>query len=549
MDFVPFEVIGYSKTMRGPVHAHFAVMQDNWDDYGFKTTYQLYHNNNGRADLIGTIKILRRGQKTGYENELKIGQRFDKLSDEFCSAGQSLDYYERLARLPSELRQMALYGLRDIVANPSIRSEFRNELGYSKSLFRDTDENVDHIGLADALLRGSFDTLPATHLSLTFHPTGWENALEFSFDAPATKYDIDLIWDPKRRIKVGLPRRIAVLIGRNGSGKSTLLMRFARVAYASPDERIESPILRALGSISPHGLGFTRIIAISYSAFDSFQIPGTTVSDRERIVSDLETQAGRFVFCGLRDIAAEVRRDLAEDDKAPNQSDRSKTSLLKPIEKLADEFVEITQKIFNSPGKFDLLLYAIEPVLVEPSFGSDNSAQFLKDLTDDTRENFLRLSTGHKIVLHIIASLVLHIEPKSIVLFDEPESHLHPPLLAALMHAIRAVLDKRDAFAILATHSPVVLQETLSRHVKKIRRDGDIIKVEATVSETFGENVGLLTYDAFQLTAGATDYHLALQNLANQYSSLEEIEALFDRGLSSQARAYIMSLLAEKKSG
>lgn len=549
MDTVPFEVIGYSRTMREPVHAHFAVMQDNWDDYGFKTSYQLYHNNDGRADLIGTIKILRRGQQTGYENELKIGQRFEKLSDEFCSAGQTLDYYERLARLPPTLRQMALTGLRDIVADPSIRSLFRDELGYHKSLFRDTNESVDHIVLAEALLRGSYDTLPATDLKLTFQPTGWDNALEFSFDAPQTRYDASLIWDHTKRARNQLPRRIAVLIGRNGSGKSTLLMRFARVAYASPDERTESTILRSLGSIAPHGLGFTRIIAISYSAFDSFQIPGTSVSDREQIVKDIESHAGRFVFCGLRDIAAEVRRDLSDEDKAPNQSDRSKTSLLKPIERLADEFAEIIQKIGSVPAKLDLLLFAIEPVLVEPSFSIDDSHLFIKDIFDDTREKFLKLSTGHKIVLHIIASLVLHIEPKSIVLFDEPESHLHPPLLAALMHAIRAVLNHRDAFAIVATHSPVVLQETLARHVKKIRRDGDIIRVEETAAETFGENVGLLTYDAFQLTAGTTDFHGVLQSLATHYTSLDEIEALFDRGLSSQARAYIMSLLAEKKVG
>ncbi|MBW6100166.1 ATP-binding protein [Escherichia coli] len=52
---------------------------------------------------------------------------------------------------------------------------------------------------------------------------------------------------------------------------------------------------------------------------------------------------------------------------------------------------------------------------------------------------------------------------RCLVLFDEPETHLHPPLLAVLMSALRIVLNEVDAFAIVATHSPVVVQETLSK--------------------------------------------------------------------------------------
>lgn len=85
-------------------------------------------------------------------------------------------------------------------------------------------------------------------------------------------------------------------------------------------------------------------------------------------------------------------------------------------------------------------------------------------------EMFARWSTGHKIVMHAAVSMVAYTEAKAIVLIDEPESHLHPPLLAAFMHAVRPILDKNDAFAVIATHSPVVVQETLGRHVSVVRR-------------------------------------------------------------------------------
>jgi hypothetical protein len=40
----------------------YALQQDDWDDYGFKTTYHLYQNLlDGNVELVGSIKILRRG--------------------------------------------------------------------------------------------------------------------------------------------------------------------------------------------------------------------------------------------------------------------------------------------------------------------------------------------------------------------------------------------------------------------------------------------------------------------------------------------------------
>jgi hypothetical protein len=62
---------------------------------------------------------------------------------------------------------------------------------------------------------------------------------------------------------------------------------------------------------------------------------------------------------------------------------------------------------------------------------------------------------------------------------------------SCLMHAVRIVLEEKNAFAIVATHSPVVLQETLARHVRIVRRIGDSFEVLTPDMETFGENVGI----------------------------------------------------------
>lgn len=152
-------------------------------------------------------------------------------------------------------------------------------------------------------------------------------------------------------------------------------------------------------------------------------------------------------------------------------------------------------------------------------------------------------STGHKIVTHSIVSLVAYTEPKSIVLFDEPETHLHPPLLAAFMHATRTVLRYNDAFAVVATHSPMVAQETLSRHTPIIRRSAGETRISAPRIETYGESIGEITNKIFGLTADATDFQQVLARLVEAGLNLDQIEDLFDRGLSLQARAFVMTEL------
>jgi predicted ATPase len=170
-------------------------------------------------------------------------------------------------------------------------------------------------------------------------------------------------------------------------------------------------------------------------------------------------------------------------------------------------------------------------------------------ISNDPVGNFRKWSTGHKIALHLVASLVAFTEPKSIVLIDEPESHLHPPLLAALMHAVRAILRRNDAFAIVATHSPVVVQETLSRHVSIVRRSGDETRIFRPRIQTYGESIGEITNEVFGLTADATDFHVTLAKMVDRGMSLEAIEGMFEGGLSMQARAFVMTKLASGGAG
>ncbi len=535
-----FTVVPPSRADPSPISS-VVLQQDNWNDFSFQTLYHLYVFTDVFSGGIGPVKILRRGQTKADGIQLAQG-RLERLSEDYCALGQSLDYYERLAELPEEIRLTILSHLRDALAFPDHAETFFDEPGWSISVLRDVDWESFRRD-ASVLLERDYTRVARLGLELSFQVAGWANPLRLDFSAPSDWQ----FWVPSGTGK--LPERIAVLTGRNGSGKSTLLARLARILHASQRDR-SRPELAALGSIEPPGIGFTRVLNIAYSAFDAFQIPGLDERDRRQIADDLRRGTGRYHFCGLRDIVRELEEGLVDTDdpqiESPNTAfrDRQRRTLLKSTDELAAEFTRTVEQI-SKGGRHDLFDAAVKIIASDPSFrdlGTDPASIVMQAPGDI----FALWSTGHKIVMHATASMVAYTQAKSIVLIDEPESHLHPPLLAAFMHALRLILDKNDAFAVVATHSPVVVQETLGRHVSVVRRKDVEITIHPPRIETYGESIGEITNEVFGLNSDATDFHKTLKSMVQAGMTLESIEGLFERGLSLQARAYVMSELARK---
>lgn len=512
--------------------------QDKWNDFNFQTQYHLHLATPEFTGRIGTVKILKKGQISADPQLLSIGP-LEPFGEEWVSLGQNLDYYERLAGLPETLRKEILEFLRDALVMPAHAATFQEEGGWITSVMRYIDWTSFQRD-ASVLLQRDYTKVANIRVALEFHMRGAVNPLKINFAGPS-----DLEWFADQE---ALPDRMAVIVGRNGSGKSTLLSRLARVLHASQKDRT-TDVMMDLGTVAPAGIGFTRIVNIAYSAFDTFQLPGVDYEERRQIADDLERGTGRYYYCGLRDIVKEVRRTEGIGDTdgqlpQPHGPDRQGSILLKSHEDLKREFVDLIKRI-QDMDRVQLLREVCEILASDSSFadlGNDPTASILAH----SQSWFEYWSTGHKVTMHAVASLVAHTEPKSIVLIDEPETHLHPPLLAALMHAIRLILRKNDAFAVIATHSPVVIQETLRRHISVVKRSGSQIAIHQPVIETYGESIGEITNEIFGLNADATDFHHSLSQLVEKGLSLDQIESFFNPGLSIQARAYVMTEIARK---
>jgi len=162
---------------------------------------------------------------------------------------------------------------------------------------------------------------------------------------------------------------------------------------------------------------------------------------------------------------------------------------------------------------------------------------------------FSRLSSGHKIVLLTITRLVETVAERTLVLLDEPEAHLHPPLLSAFIRALSDLLIDRNGVAIIATHSPVVVQEVPKRCVWKVRRSGTVSVAERPDIETFGESVGVLTREIFGLEVAESGFHRLLNENVAGAQSYEQIVTRFNGELGGEAKGIIRGLIADRDQG
>jgi predicted ATP-dependent endonuclease of OLD family len=150
-------------------------------------------------------------------------------------------------------------------------------------------------------------------------------------------------------------------------------------------------------------------------------------------------------------------------------------------------------------------------------------------------------------VLLIVTRLVGTVEERTLVLIDEPEAHLHPPLLSAFVRTLSELLSNRNGVAVIATHSPVVLQEVPKSCVWKIRRNGTSIVAERPEIETFGENVGILTREVFGLEVTHSGFHKLLYDAVVETGDFDDAVHRFGGELGGEAKAILRRLVAARR--
>jgi len=151
--------------------------------------------------------------------------------------------------------------------------------------------------------------------------------------------------------------------------------------------------------------------------------------------------------------------------------------------------------------------------------------------------------------LYIITEIVANIRYDSLVIYDEPETHLHPNAISQLINAIYELTSEFQSYCILATHSPLIVRELLSRNVYIMEREESIISLRKPISETFGENLTVITEDIFGNNIIPNQYKKILKSLVESGKSYDEIVSLISSDnipLSLNTRVYLKSIINEE---
>lgn len=93
----------------------------------------------------------------------------------------------------------------------------------------------------------------------------------------------------------------------------------------------------------------------------------------------------------------------------------------------------------------------------------DPKDQTLYYTLDGTRYPLSSLSSGEREVVNIVFDFLLRDPSDSIIVFDEPELHLHPELSYKLLHTLRTV-GTRNQF-VFVTHSPDIITASIEHSV------------------------------------------------------------------------------------
>lgn len=485
------------------------LVPGTWNDYGFVTSFVLLlHQPHGWQE-IGSLKI---GQQhmSGKEASPRLDAEFPALPPDCFSLGQGDGYYTQLQKLGPSLRQQVLSALRDIAYDLNILAEVADLPVTRKSLLRDfTLSEVQ--GQLHRVARGGARLTAYRFVSRLTAPPGG------SVTPPQLTFDVEPEAQP--------PTNIHVLIGRNGVGKTHLLHGLAQQLLAAPRRRNSFGI----GGPSPFGeetTDFANLVAVTFSAFDPF-IPLLKPAHQRRPLP--------YAYVGLR-------RDRTT---GPGRGSPKSDGML------AREFAQSLEACRGETRRLRWL-QALATLEADPGFREAAARELLPvtgegSLSRRAETWYGGLSSGHKLVVLSITRLVEVVEERTLVLLDEPEAHLHPPLLAAFVRALSDLLVDRNGMAIIATHSPVVLQEVPRSCVWKLRRAGNSLVAERPLLETFGENVGILTREVFGLEVTETGYHQLLRRAVAEQGSYQGVLDYFDGALGAEARALVQALLAGRQ--
>ncbi len=345
------------------------LVADNWDDwFEYEITYWLYikEDSNSAPKCVERVKIAKRNQ---VERCTKIPKCFEELGEDYVSVGFQEEYYEELNK--GTHREEILSALRDMAFDLNIYEQVKDDNVTRIALMREYTE----MRLKRQIHRMAEGGARLTNYSFTY--------ILHSVNPNTNKRDtmyFEVVPEKKPA------QNIHVLVGKNGVGKTTIIKK----------------MIFALEKENKDGVGevvnadFANIVYISFSAFDDpiFE---------DGLAKPLKIP---YKFVGLINSNKTVKntRRLTEefvDSSFGFYYEASKMRLWKE-----------TMRILESDSLFlekEIAAWVSEEKRYQWSNNGKNKMpkEVLKEKhKEEVFDKFLKLSSGHKIILLTLANLI-----------------------------------------------------------------------------------------------------------------------------------------------
>ncbi|RUR31158.1 AAA family ATPase [Vreelandella nanhaiensis] len=512
--------------------------KESWNDFGYRTKVNIsihleggiYHST---IAFIGFITETLE-EPNGVEAVEKLLNDNDGLTlavtdtHKFFTMLPSMEDYRNAVRNIGVVNSIeVLKVINDLVA----LSEFGHSFGvrsatntdiFLKSFVRNSDSYFTYKNAGSVLKGLEYEE---------FHKLSKELSIKFKLPGRQNPHDLKFRFDHE----ADLPKRIAVIIGKNGVGKSQTLRRIVQAALADDGSLID-------------GVTGGRVLVNRILAFAPTNETGSVFPSDQR--KRPRTWYRRFSLNRARTsrkgngVADQVLQVARSEE---NIGSYSRWDIFLEALKAIEHWDQISLPVKDK--KHDPI-----PLCELWSGGEQKSLENFAAV--DTRKEPIReidgfaypLSSGEISFLRFAAQASLNVENGSLLLLDEPETHLHPNFISQFVSLLDSLLDQTGSAAIIATHSAYFVREVFQEQVTVLRQDMDgSVKIEIPALRTFGADVGAISYFVFGEDEPSQLASQVEKRLLQRFNSWEELYALYKNDLSLEMLGSLRESMEAKK--
>lgn len=522
-----------------------------WNDFGYKFYANLCVLAEDGEYFFEEIYIMFRGASNSeVEFNLLLTEngdvfKIEQLQKPFASLLSGVNHYKRVIELLGfEVGVSALRKMHDAVVtltegkNPQLLDLINSE-EFHLGVLR------NH-GSYDALRRGGRFFRPDTPPQVDDAATNSVFVASLpSADNPYTlpfHFNHDSIFNS----------RTSVLIGRNGVGKTQLLKAIVDSLYSKnqtdhshPHFQIPFCPSRVLVFSSvpadpfPHSIGAWHGIDYEY-----FSVNKSNIAKTDQLLVALVSCIKSSSYLNFGKFELQSRFTIVK-------------KALKELKFFHSLYIPLLLQ-----GNNDEIPYVIKldgqkyfPINKIVNLGEQNSIRVIQQIDwsrsvsiFDDNLKIRDLSSGEYAMLRFAAQVSASIEQGSLLLLDEPETHLHPNFISDLMEILDNLLQSTNSVAIIATHSAYVVREVPRECVNVLTLKDREINIDTPRMQTFGATIDSISQFIFADTSISHRYQKTLTKWADQTGRELGIEGVinnYGKDLNSESLSFIARQLAK----